>query len=98
MQWHGDSSDDRNWLKMDLGLIVSSDGLHFREPVRDFRLVSGAELKSAGPDGAPLPPSKWPQMRLPQVVQGQGFLNTSTETLVFYSGWGHGDGVIAPTS
>ena len=33
---------------MDIGLVVTQDGLHYREPIPDFRIISAAEE----PDGA----------------------------------------------
>jgi len=31
-QWHGDRSGDRHLVTMDLGLVLSNDGLHYRSP------------------------------------------------------------------
>lgn len=66
-QWHGDKSNDRRMITMDLGdtphctlpltrlylnkraplhvcapilgLVISNDGLHYREPLENFRMV-----------------------------------------------------------
>lgn len=32
-QWHGHPSNDRRWVSIDLGLVISHDALHFHEPV-----------------------------------------------------------------
>ena len=42
-QWHGHPSDDRRMVTMDLGMIVSHDALHFKEPVPDYKIVAGNE-------------------------------------------------------
>ena len=41
--WHGDMSDDRRMTAIDLGMIVSDDAIHFREPITDFRIVAANE-------------------------------------------------------
>ena len=46
-QWHGESTNDRRWVPMDLGLVVSHDALHFSEPIPDFRIVQAAENTSS---------------------------------------------------
>ena len=60
---------------MDLGLVISQDALHFREPVPDFRMVSAAEER----DGA-----------RPALMQGQGVENVGDKTLYWYGGWRDG--------
>ena len=52
-------------VHMDLGLIVSQDGLHYREPIADFPIVSAAE-----DSWRPLPDS--PDLaKFPALMQGQ---------------------------
>ena len=75
-QWHGPVNDDRRFVSMDLGLVVSNDALHFREPVSDFKAIRAREE----PDGA-----------YPSLVQGQGFENSGDRTLVWYGGWKDGE-------
>jgi len=70
-QWHNDSNDRRN-CTVDLGLIVSSDGIHFREPLPDYKIVPSFEE----PDRA--------EQRL---TQGQGFENIGNRTIVYYGIW-----------
>jgi hypothetical protein len=77
--WHGHPSGDRSLVAMDLGLVVSSDALHYREPIPDFRLVPAFEEL-----GAPLG-------RGPSVSHGQGMCNWGVETLLWYELWGVGD-------
>ena len=87
-QWHGPESNDRAFVTMDLGLAVSNDCLHFREPVPDFKIIPAAEVfprerhEFAGPYGSLqiMPPG-------PSLMQGQGFENTEEETLNWYSPW-----------
>jgi hypothetical protein len=70
-QWHN-ASNDRRDCTVDLGLIVSSDGLHFREPIPDYKIVPGFEE----PDRAE-----------PRLTQGQGFENIGDRTILYYGIW-----------
>jgi hypothetical protein len=82
-QWHGSPTNDRRWVSMDLGLVVSHDALHFSEPIPDFRIVQAAEATSSWlPDNTPAPLE-----RAPALMQGQGFANVGQETLFWYSVW-----------
>jgi hypothetical protein len=82
-QWHGDATNDRRWVPMDIGLVVSHDALHFREPIPDFRIVQAAENTSSWlPSG-----QATPLERAPALMQGQGFANIGKETLFWYSVW-----------
>jgi hypothetical protein len=82
-QWHGSRNNDRRWVSIDTGLVISHDVLHFREPIPDFRLVEARET-----------PTWWlpygeiaPLLRAPALMQGQGFANIGDETLFWYSIW-----------
>ena len=61
---------------MDLGLVVSNDGLQFAEPIPDFQLVSAYEVDRRH--------HAHPQ---PCLEQGQGFENVGEETLFWYAPW-----------
>ena len=79
-QWHGPDNDDRRHVEMDLGLVVSNDALHYREPIPDFRIVEAGE-----DDFEHLPtPMNFKHAGL---VQGQGFENVGDETLFWYAPW-----------
>lgn len=69
-RWHG----DRSWenITVDLGFVLSNDGLHFREAVQEWTFLK------RGPDGA------WDQGGL---LQGQGFENVGEQTLIYYGAW-----------
>ncbi len=82
-QWHGDPTNDRRWTPMDLGLVVSHDALHFREPIPDFRIVQAAENTSSWLPGGKATPLE----RAPALMQGQGFANVGNDTLFWYSVW-----------
>ena len=73
--WHGESND-RGFVSMDLGLVVSNDGLQFVEPIPDFQIVSAYEIDRRDP--------AHPQ---PCLEQGQGFENVGDETLIWYAPW-----------
>ena len=79
-QWHGPENDDRRHVTMDLGLVVSNDALHYREPIPDFRMVT------AGEDGFYHLPAEF-SFKHSALVQGQGFENVGDETLFWYAPW-----------
>jgi len=74
-QWHGDVTGDRRLTVIDLGLVVTHDGIHFTEPIRDFRLIPAREQPES-PTGV-----------APALQQGQGMENVGDETLYWYSLW-----------
>jgi hypothetical protein len=79
--WHGHPSNDRRLLTMDLGLVVTNDALHYREPIPDFRMVPAVE------DGwAPIPIGNM-ESPFSALIQGQGFENIGDETLFWYAPW-----------
>jgi hypothetical protein len=58
--------------RIDLGLIVSNDGVHFREPVPDFKVIAcGAE-------------GEWDSTTL---CQGHAFVNVGDRTYLWYAHW-----------
>jgi hypothetical protein len=76
--WHHgqDKPKGKNYfwgLRVDLGLVVSNDGMHFREPVPDFKMVPRGE---EGKD--------WDGIAL---LQGHAFANVGEKTYVWYSHW-----------
>ena len=79
--WDGHSSNDRRLTKMNLGLVVSHDAMHFREPVPDFPIVDAAEIgwKNAYESNK--------VVNYPALIQGQGFENIEDETLFWYAPW-----------
>lgn len=68
--WHG----AKEWrdVTIDLGLVLSQDGVHFSEPKAEWTFIE------RGPDGA------WDQGGL---LQGQGFENVGEETWIYYGAW-----------
>ena len=59
----------------DLGLIVSNDSIHFREPVPDFKVIAH------GKEG------EWDDIA---VLQGHAFVNVGEQTMIWYSHWDTG--------
>ena len=59
-------------LKIDLGLAISDDGVHFREPVPNFKFLEH------GRDG------EWDSIAL---LQGHAFVNVGDQTFIWYSHW-----------
>ena len=68
--WHGGPEwKDRT---LDLGFLISNDGVHFREPLTDFVLLRRGE------------DAEWDQGGL---IQGQGFENVGDQTYIWYGAW-----------
>jgi len=69
-RWHG----AKEWkdITIDLGFVVSNDGVNFREPAYEWTFFKRGE------DGA------WDQGGL---LQGQGFENIGDETFIYYGAW-----------
>ncbi|MBL9114187.1 MAG: hypothetical protein JNJ83_04210 [Verrucomicrobiaceae bacterium] len=69
-RWHGAAE----WkdVTVDLGFVISNDGLHFREPKHEWTFLE------RGKDGS------WDQGGL---LQGQGFENIGDQTFVYYGAW-----------
>lgn len=76
--WHGTPTGDRASITMDLGLVLSNDALHFREPVPDFKFVPACEELEV------------PAGRAPALSHGQGMCNLGDQTLLWYEVWGAG--------
>ena len=91
-QWHGHPTNDRRLTAMDLGLVVSADALHYREPIPDFRIVAAAE------DAWDPIPARI-DLKFPALMQGQGFENIGDQTLFWYTPWPEhrGDGIRVAT-
>lgn len=58
--------------RIDLGLVVSNDGIHFREPVPDFKVISRGNE------------DQWDSIAL---LQGHAFANVGDQTYLWYSHW-----------
>jgi len=86
-QWHGNtlrskphpenpylgaSAQGLTGLEIDLGMVISNDAIHYREPVRNFVAVHHGTA------------DEWDY---PAVLQSNGFANTATQTLIWYSHW-----------
>ena len=70
-QYHN-RTDDRRYSSCDLGLVVSSDAIHFKEPIPDFKIIPAYEEED------------WAE---PRLIQGQGFENVGDRTFFWYSIW-----------
>ena len=68
--WHGTKEWDD--LTIDLGFVVSNDGIRFREPTHEHIFLK------RGDDG------EWDQGGM---LQGQGFENVGEQTLIYYGAW-----------
>ncbi len=68
--WHGGADwPDRT---IELGFLISNDGIHYREPMTEWKILD------MGADG------EWDQGGL---LQGQGFENVGDQTYIYYGAW-----------
>ena len=65
----------------DLGLAVSNDGIHFREPVKGHAYIPAEESPVT-----PVPGKDYPTL----LCQGNGLLNVGDETLIYHGRWRNG--------
>ncbi|MGV3659319.1 MAG: hypothetical protein ACO1TE_04020 [Prosthecobacter sp.] len=70
-QYHNDTNDRRT-STCDIGLVVSHDGIHFKEPLADFKLIPSFEEDDRAE---------------PRLTQGQAFHNIGDRTFVYYGIW-----------
>ncbi|MEZ5385982.1 MAG: hypothetical protein R3F13_10755 [Prosthecobacter sp.] len=62
-------------VRIDLGLVISNDGVHFREPVPGHKIIP------RGKEG------EWDSIAL---LQGHAFVNEGDQTMIWYSHWDTG--------
>ncbi len=77
--WNGHPSNSRQLITMLLGLAVTNDGLHYREPIPNWPIVSAAE------DGWEVLPDTRTSDNYPSLIQGQGFENIGEATVFWYA-------------
>ena len=77
--WHGTPTGNRRFITMDIGLLVSQNALHYREPVPDYLYIPALEELEL-PMGAS-----------PALMQGQGMLNRGERTMFWYEVWASSD-------
>lgn len=72
--WHG----GKEWkdVTVDLGFVLSNDGVHFRQPLDEFVFLKRGKK------------GKWDSGGL---LQGQGFENIGDKTLIYYGAWHPGN-------
>ena len=70
-----DSAYWNEGVTIDLGLIVSNDGIHFREPVPGHKVISRGTKE------------EWDNTAL---LQGHAFANVGDKTMMWYSHWDTG--------
>jgi len=79
--WHNTS--DLSQLSCDLSLVISNDGLHFREPVKGHVYISTQDSPVTPVEGK----------RYPTVLcqSGNGILNVGDETRIYHGRWRYVD-------
>lgn len=70
-QYHNETNDRRTSI-VDIGLLVSPDALHFKEPIPDFKIVPSFEEVDRAE---------------PRLTQGMAFENIGDRTLFYYGIW-----------
>lgn len=80
--WHDHAAPD-SWfgydiISADLGLVVSNDGLHFREPVKGYVYLAADDSPVTPVAGATHPNI---------LCQGNGILNVGDETWIYHGRW-----------
>lgn len=70
-------------ISCDLGLVISNDGLHFREPVKGKAYISQFD--------SPVTPIQGKRYPTILVQSGNGILNVGTETRIYYGRWRNAD-------
>ncbi len=61
--WHGNPMGEQTLIDIDLGMVVSNDALHYREPIPDFKLIPAAgELEAPTGFGKALTHAHGPAM------------------------------------
>ena len=75
--WHGNPLGAQELIDIDLGLVITNDGLHYTEPIPDFKLIPAVYSPEVD-----LYPGK-------SLCHGHGpaMLNLGDETLMWYGGF-----------
>ena len=68
--WHGAAKWEG--ISIDLGIMVSNDGVYFREPIPNHLLIKRGDA------------GEWDEGGL---LQGQGFFNIGDKTFIYYGSW-----------
>ena len=76
--WHGPATSDRSDVTMDLGLVISHNGLQYKEPIPDFKFIPSYEEIDSSSNA---------------LSHGQAMANVGDNTFVWYEAWGPGTGV-----
>ncbi len=77
--WHNaDNTTAFDQISGDLGLLISNDGVHFREPVKGHRFLRRDESPAR-----PVPGHSFPTV----LCQGNGILNVGDETRIYHGRW-----------
>ena len=80
--WH-----QRGWgeggTNCDRGLVISNDGIHFREPVKNYVYISSQDSPST-----PVAGKDFPTL----LCQGNGLVNVGDKTRIYHGRWRNADG------
>ena len=77
--WHNAANDKAfDQISCDFGLLVSNDGVHFREPVKGHRFIKREDSLAT-----PVPGYEFHTI----LCQSNGILNVGDETLIYHGRW-----------
>jgi len=76
--WHNADFDTFSKISCDLGIVISNDGIHFREPVKGYVYIHRNESPSPDVPGFKINTN---------LCQGNGILNVGNQTLVYHGRW-----------
>ena len=77
--WHNADFDNKfGEISCDLGLLVSNDGLHFREPVKGYRFIKRKDSPATSIPGENFNTN---------LCQANGILNIGDETRIYHGRW-----------
>jgi len=76
--WHNRPREEFGQITCDLGLLVSNDGLRFREPVKGYRFLRHED--SPAPSATEVPSST-------VLCQANGIVNVGGETRIYHGRW-----------
>lgn len=75
--WH--NNPDFGDIACDLGLVISNDGVHYREPVKGMPYIRQEDSSLITSHGLPT-----------KLTQGNGILNVADQTLIYHGRWTEG--------
>lgn len=84
-QWHGPThTNDRRDVVVDLGFAISHNGIHFKEPIPDFKMVHSYEIRGPMEYRDGIPTGRY--FASPRLMHNS-WANTEDRTVAWFSTW-----------